>query len=161
MKPSELRIGNIATINNPEHWPLLKDVPLIVQGVNKCTPLKDVENTDYGVQLFDNSDFKTRYSATKTFSQFICFVEPIRLTEEWILKFGLKRFQLDGVVGLDRSDPNEKTTYYEMGKITIVQWGENTPFFLSNNNLRIELKYVHQFQNVMFALVGEELVLQD
>lgn len=145
MKASELRIGNLVTINNPEHWPLLKNVTLIVGGVNKCTPLKDVENTDYGVQLFDNSDFKTRYSATKTFSQFICFIEPIPLTEEWLLKFCF--------------DKNFDFLLRKKGfSICFEKVGNELNCYLES--IGINIQYVHQLQNLYFSLVGEELELK-
>ena len=147
MKASELRIGNLVTVNNPEHWPLLKNVPLIVEGINKCKPIESIQNTDYNVQLFDNSDFKTRYFATKTFSQFICFVEPITLDEDWLLRFGFEW----------------KNNGLRNKKICIRQLGGAYCLFLSNESLNFEkrFEFVHQLQNLYFDFVGEELVLQD
>lgn len=86
-------------------------------------------------------------------------LQPIELTEELALKLGFKRFESDGVVGFDTYEPEEKTIWYEIGKFTLVQWGENTEFYFSDNNLRIPVKYVHQLQNLYFALTGVELEL--
>jgi hypothetical protein len=83
--------------------------------------------------------------------------KPIPLTEEWLLKCGFKKFESTGVVGFDYSDHNEKTFVYDKGRFGIVKWGINSPFFYSNHNLRIELKTVHQLQNLYFALTNEEL----
>ena len=70
-------------------------------------------------------------------------IEPIPLTEEWLLKFDFEitnnfqtkdRFQThiqDGVI------------WFEYGYIVI------------------ELKYVHQLQNLYFALTGEELTITE
>ena len=69
---------------------------------------------------------------------------PITLTEEWLLKFGFKK----------------KYKSYEKCDFTFLQGGfdklaykltiiENTP------------KYVHQLQNLYFALTGEELTFKE
>lgn len=146
MKSSDLMIGNLVTVNNPENWPLLKDVPLIVEGVNKCKPIEGIENTDYNVQLFDNSDFKTRYSATKTFSQFICFIEPIKLTEDWLLRFGFEKYEFDN------GDLNQ---YRYNNRLIIIRDGKFTDYGTSTN-----FEYVYQLQNFYYAVTYKELVIQ-
>lgn len=85
--------------------------------------------------------------------------EPIELTAELALRLGFKRFESDGVVGFDTFEPEEKTIWYEIGKFTLVQWGENTEFYFSDNNLRIPVKYVHKLQNLYFEHTGVELQL--
>lgn len=71
-------------------------------------------------------------------------VKPIPLTEEWLFKFGFKK----------------KYKSYEKCDFTFLQGGfdklaykltiiENTP------------KYVHQLQNLYFALTGDELSLKN
>lgn len=82
---------------------------------------------------------------------------PIPLTEEWLLKFGFKRFETTDINGHDIIKPMEKTIYYEKDRFTIVRWGINTPLFFSSHHLRIEIKYVHQLQNLYFALTSEDL----
>lgn len=73
--------------------------------------------------------------------------EPIPLTEERLLKFGLEK---DG--------PN-----YIIGSIVIRQEktrsGITSNWKIYFNGIRIkkDLKHVHQFQNLYFALTGEEL----
>jgi len=64
-------------------------------------------------------------------------INPIELTEEWLVKFGLieskegtKRIQLET----------------DLGDLIIYIDGRNK-----------NIKYVHQFQNLYFALTGEEL----
>ena len=69
-------------------------------------------------------------------------VKPIPLTEEWLLKFGF----------IKSSDNN----YYKGDKFTIYNRFEN--FGLIGGLLSWkEFKYVHQLQNLYFALTGEEL----
>ena len=69
----------------------------------------------------------------------------IILTEEWLLKFGFKRFPWGLVVGNLLFKDNLKCTEltFEVG-----------------NGFRVEIKYIHQLQNLYFALTGEELTLK-
>ena len=67
---------------------------------------------------------------------------PILLTEEWLLKFGFKRkhFECD-----------------------LRQWWYNGFYVSDLNGLyarNVLLKYVHQLQNLYFALTGEELTIK-
>jgi hypothetical protein len=70
--------------------------------------------------------------------------EPLPLTEEWLIKFGFEKtplhyFKKDGII-LSVED-----FYYEC--------------FLGSNSVII--KYVHQLQNLYFALTGEELEVKE
>lgn len=72
-------------------------------------------------------------------------VKPIKLTEEWLIKFG---FESNGIA------------FLKNGYIIWIQ--ENKYVFAlyeaySNNELFTEIKYVHQIQNLYFALTGNEL----
>lgn len=83
-------------------------------------------------------------------------IHPIQLTEEWLLKFGFKEMEFD--------HPDYIPQYYyskdfENGKVNlnlryemILDYGGD---FLSNT-----IDYVHQFQNICFALTGEELMVK-
>jgi hypothetical protein len=79
-------------------------------------------------------------------------VKPIPLTEEWLLKFGFDK------------------TLNQYKTVTSINKGnsENIPFivlYLDNEfqyddlRFRTNLKYVHQLQNLYFALTNEELKL--
>ena len=66
-------------------------------------------------------------------------VQPIKLTKDWLIKFGFVK---------------EECFYYKNGvaiedDFTLEGFGD------------VELKYVHQLQNLYFALTGEELVVKD
>lgn len=131
MKHTELRIGNI------------------------------VSHEDYTSELFKvieiitvNNSYVVNTSGGKngTWTNSIELVNPIPLTEEWLLKlgFGSKYKSVHtrwnyGLFGVDQksdeddegeSIPVEQVFYYE-GKV--------------------DLLYVHQLQNLYFALTGEEL----
>ena len=54
-------------------------------------------------------------------------------------------------------DGENKVTYYDVGKLTICDWGNG--FEMSNpfaRGLRVKLESVHQFQNLYFAITGED-----
>jgi hypothetical protein len=69
--------------------------------------------------------------------------QPIPLTEEWLLKFGL-------------GSNNEYPLKLLCGYIKI----RNGVWFFKYNKLDIELQYVHQLQNLYFVLTGNELNLK-
>lgn len=100
------------------------------------------------------SGFRT-YSTDKPLVRFentggeygIDTLQPIPLTEEWLLKAGFK------AIGID-------------GNRWILKYKINNPFTIESYNYIfyspictwIEFKYVHELQNLYFALTGEELV---
>lgn len=67
----------------------------------------------------------------------------IPITEEWLLKFGYRK----------------NTPFFTDG--SIIEFYENNGMLfceLPDNNTMLHIKYVHQLQNLYFALTGEELV---
>lgn len=64
--------------------------------------------------------------------------DPIPLTEEWLLKFGFEKGSL---------------IYFNLNG-EIVFKGDNAFRYFG---LTVQLKYVHQLQNLYFALTGQEL----
>jgi len=76
---------------------------------------------------------------------------PILLTEDWLLKFGFKySLTLDDFMFKDKNDIFEMQPY-KKGFLNSVTW--------CDNEILQELKYVHQLQNLYFALTNEELTL--
>jgi hypothetical protein len=80
--------------------------------------------------------------------------KPIQLTEEWLLKFGFEKVL------------NQYKKITDVSKDTF----KNIPFiilFLDNqfqyDDLRFitNLQYVHQLQNLYFALTGDELTIKN
>jgi hypothetical protein len=69
------------------------------------------------------------------------YYSPIPLTEEWFWKFGVYEY------------PNKA-----LGGIVRVSGGV---CFFKHNELDIEIKYVHTFQNFIFALTGQELTIKE
>jgi hypothetical protein len=115
MKATELRIGNL--VRNNLNGEILKPCDVLCDGINT----DNIEGLNYG------------------------FIEPIPLTEEWLLKFGFKW----------------KNFAFRDGTFT-VRYQKEFYVYLSVEGVRpiqIKLDYVHQLQNLYFTLTGEELIL--
>jgi len=131
MKANELRIGNY--LNFQIYKTLFQGI------VTNISNQKVVLAT----QLEDN---KTRLDSLNTDSLNII---PIPLTEEWLLKYGFMEGKYQGQILVS---PFETVT---QGKFL----GEWQVILLASvpHSLRNRIKYVHQLQNLYFALTGEEL----
>lgn len=69
--------------------------------------------------------------------------EPEPLTEEWLFKFGFKKVY----------------HYYYLNNARHMGFNEEYGFFNVTNDIQIE--YVHQLQNLYFAITGEELTIKE
>ena len=83
-------------------------------------------------------------------------LDPIPLTEEWLIKFG---FNLDEGVGVWFGPKYAEPAYY----FTLwASYGKHPVRFTRNNpSDTIDILYVHQLQNLYFALTGEELTIEE
>jgi hypothetical protein len=92
---------------------------------------------------------KIRQETLCDFANGYVVFEPIPLTEEWLLKFGFK-----------------KPAHTWCGDVFhLTEWDKypiNWCVAMNKNNAVIieKLKYVHQLQNLYFALTGEELKIK-
>ena len=80
-------------------------------------------------------------------------VKPIPLTEEWLLKFGFEEYEFeDEIFGYVLNDFGYVNEFQFMIRI-----------FIDFEGILIQkpIKYVHQLQNLYFALTGEELKQQE
>ena len=77
--------------------------------------------------------------------------EPIPLTEEWLKRFGFEQMKL--YTG-DNCFVKEKFCVLCDGQLKNCDLRLT---FDSDQTIRIKLDYVHQLQNLYFALTGEEL----
>lgn len=151
IKANELRIGNYAALTEEAK----EDFSNIIG--EKINDYFDVTffNSD-GVD-FDGFDF--------TFDE----LKPIPLTEEWLIRFGFEKFSQSEMYGEDFVDTHGWECEYKNGNLAMLKpssrsnWGEKQNSFsvlgLSYVNLWID--YVHQLQNLYFALTNEELELVD
>lgn len=78
----------------------------------------------------------------------IVHIEPIPLTEEWLVKFGFQR--------------SSKTKYHIKGMTLVFHINSNQwtfPYVHELGKLK-RINYVHQLQNLYHALTGEELTIK-
>jgi hypothetical protein len=78
-------------------------------------------------------------------------VTPIPLTEEWLLKFGFGKDDFCGAY-----------VRYDSNRLSITHDVKNNTFLADIvKYLRVFTRYVHQLQNLYFALTGEELTIKE
>jgi len=130
IKPQDLRIGN---------WYLSVKFGIPV----KCD-LSDLYN------LCANADGATDHPPIDQ------MFEPIALTEEWLLKCKQINYRYDKYIfmaGMVRYDIDINHKRYQAKDITIIAEYDNVQLAIAGIN------YVHQLQNLHFALTGEELTI--
>jgi len=133
----ELRIGNWVHHNTEWNYKI---------GSNNTTATTFHE--------FDFQWDETDWYALGECTMFLKNINPILLTKEWLLKFGFKYNGMNWVKDkLPMTDfrYNVSFTYFYKGKLKCNN--------ISNPIKSIEIEYVHQFQNLYFALTGEELTV--
>ena len=81
-------------------------------------------------------------------------IEPIPLTEEWLFKFGFR----------DNNYSFDKDIFHISWSVRVISTNVRSLFFLDGeipDDWKINIKYVHQLQNLYFALTGEELEIKE
>lgn len=116
MNAKELRLGNL---------------------VNRLDKIEIINGITKGIEIY--YDFiTTNKSGVITSNQ----IEPIQLTEKWLLKAGFKKYFTNGHTWIN----GHFTVVFDNGMIEA--YGDN----------QIRIKYLHQLQNLYYILRGEELV---
>lgn len=138
MKNTDLRIGNYVNV------PIKEQCPFRIDAFEYCSEqfIKVAQEIEIsGTQVHP----LTWYGGD---------LEPIPLTEEWLLKFGFeKNFNnfYEKLINKDEDDFIGKLTDYFFAYY--IDKKDNYPL--------IYIKYVHQLQNLYFALTGEELTIKE
>jgi len=138
MKANELRIGNWTSING--YW------------VNVYEIANGVIEISNGVDPYSIHD-----------------INPIPLTEEWLLKFGFNKGMESGrslfggykyrnyyYIQLEF----ENWQYRLVKKTINDDWVLHQGFISQWSTVKESIDYVHQLQNLYFALTGEELTIK-
>ena len=133
MKPQDLRIGNYVYYENTTH--IISGImgsKIYSWWVKDGKPVIEYEQKDIGGAQVENPyiDVISRH-------------EPIPLTEEWLIKLGIE-FK------------DKKHLYWVKGAFNLELTEEGDVYFEVYSHY-IDVKYVHQLQNLYFALTGEEL----
>lgn len=76
-------------------------------------------------------------------------IEPIKLTEEWLVKAGAKK--IDDILDIFELDRFQLFPFYTYGFWKVVD--KETKAYIT------KVSYVHELQNMYFVLNGEELPL--
>lgn len=127
MKANELRIGNYVNVPIPEQCPFrIDDFECLSYEFIKVAQKQIINGKEVHPFTWYGDD-----------------LQPISLTEEWLLKFGFEKvgfqFIKDGI---------------ELFPIRDLYYRGNFP-------IKSDIKYVNQLQNLYFALTGEELKLKE
>lgn len=111
-------------------------------------------------------DIVELYSINKTFFHVdgykrqvsVKSIKPIPLTEEWLVKFGFNKEYKEGYIGINVNFTDFVLTYPK-------RMGEFQDYFAFQYETGTlsrfkDIKFVHQLQNIYFALTGEELTIK-
>lgn len=131
MKSQEVRLGNLVEINSNIGY-----IWNISRG--RCT-------VQVGMGVYDTEDSR---EAIK--------IKPIPLRQEWLEKMGFNR---------DMSDEGDELTM-DLWEEYKLLWSKEGGLWLqcddvSYNKPLNNIKYIHQLQNLYFALTGEELKVKE
>jgi len=137
MTNSELRIGNLVV--NPNNGYVCSIIAIVPPGIKK---FKDLQ---FGMYFMQNGD-GNKFEASD--------VSPVLMSKQWLERFGFRQV-----------DQHYHKSYQNQGgeQIFCISGGDlnNWQFFVESeareNHIDIEIRYVHQLQNLYFALTGEEL----
>ena len=123
----DLRIGNLILVHN--HY---------VATIERIG--KDIGVKTYGEKISQIDYIELQY------------LTPIELTDEWLLRFGFERHELDNWFYLKIIN--------DWTRLNININGSVCELSISNHGAVINVTYVHQLQNLYFALTGQELTLK-
>ena len=146
MKATDLRIGN---------YVIFKSIQMVTLNQNGKYENYEEPHQLHQIQISSN-DFEYIEKGQSEY-------RPIPLTEEWLLKFGFVQ-----------SSNNLGNTFHILKKdgvivmLTIEHWTNTDINSKYHNHWHCEyllnghkLQYLHQLQNLYFALTGEELTIKE
>ena len=132
MKANELRIGNFVGLQNKGEILKVKAISEDVEGgfIVKTQTVQGISGRVGPNPLSELS--------------------PIPLTEEWLFKFKLKKLKGSFMMYI-----GDNELEYRINDSELAIWGADGS--TEGHNFRVKIDYVHQLQNLYFALTGEEL----
>ncbi len=145
MKASELRLGNLVTIDNPKAWTKLKGLAMIVKSIEN-KPDAYFPKSSGTVSLLHKRD---------EYNQFDEFIAPIPLSAEWLERFGFGKSDEHEMGHNHRDDFHFYYDYHfkrfriESGHASKVEYHQV-----------LDIQYVHQLQNLYYSLTGKDLELK-
>lgn len=151
IQANELRIGNLV-----HHKYIDSNDQLMTSQIRIYSP-KIVEEIIKVEKINDYSINEEEYYGEVSSVYNLEQINGIPLTEEWLMNFGFEEYQYDedGVCGFVKGVfgyINEGQFRISEGRVLFEDLAVILP-------LKAQIKYVHQLQNLYFALMGEELTL--
>lgn len=142
MKANELRIGNYVNVPNP------KQCPFRIDAFEYCSE-KFIKVAQ---------EVKINGKEVHPLTWYGKDLEPIPLTEEWLLKFGFEKIEDFGVYSNIWHFKGVMVSLRNYINVH-VDWADDGVGF---HSIRCyEELFIHQLQNLYFALTGEELKLKE
>jgi len=145
MKANELRIKNLL---KDKKGNIFKVESILTNGIN----LYEWSDSHHGV-----------FSGGTELSYDYDELELIPLTEEWLLKFGFKKYNKETDYDSIYEYKNKKSIMPKSGyfEFAVGFIEDEINVFLYSGDCLKHIKYVHQLQNLYFALTNEELKLSE
>lgn len=84
--------------------------------------------------------------------------KPILLTEEWLLKFGFEKIENANQYGY-YLPVNNRTLCWGYDDFISIEFKPGQMDEFNSTLIDMPCKYIHQLQNLYFALTGEELII--
>ena len=98
-------------------------------------------------------------------------IHPIAITAQVLERCGFKHGMVEGIASFNHDYDNEleegDTHYWDLRikesdicdgfTFSLVMWGKQNYYTFSYQNLRARIKYLHQLQNLHYALTGTEI----
>lgn len=136
IQANELRIGNWVMTKNSKYRPESVGKIACITQIDSERTFEEIKGT---VSLYLIED-----KWKDTYGQWLIYIEPIPITEEWLLKFGF----------------TESETDLRKGNI-IVRFRDNGSLIITIIDMLVlpKCKYIHELQNLYFALHKQELEL--
>ena len=134
IKSKELRLGNYILGFYEDEDGLEENEDVLFEAICKVTSLDCSGFLDFNIYV-ESDDCNV-----EVYEKF----EGIELTEEWLLKFGFKRFPW-GLVKDNLLFKDDLKCSYLILQVA--------------NGFEVKVKYVHELQNLYFALTGSELTV--
>jgi hypothetical protein len=131
LRANELRIGNLVNINEETRIDNTNELPLI-------NPLFKIERIDEDGEIIIYSEINNLHIHCDLES-----IQPIPLTEEWLLKFGFEK---------------KKDVYFIKRGIRL--YPIRDLYYRGEFPIKRDIIFIHQLQNLYFALMGEELTIK-
>ena len=141
IQPNELRIRSLVKLTYEEYHDLEEDG--ILNDKNNIFEIRKIDN-DGDIEIYNEIENLYEFQHNEN-------IEPIPLTEEWLIKFGFEKIGYNFRKCEDHG--------YGLGITEFIIWFNTykKTYSIKAINILVEIKTVHRLQNLYFALTGKEL----